>query len=114
MIEMYCVRCNEVFADDRTRGYCDACVDAYRGRREQVDAKREPEPGVLVDGVFCKSLECPVTVYAEERDNEQVCGLCGSNEIDAGYGIGTGYGCGSYMYCHDCQSFLDFNEDTGE
>lgn len=44
--------------------------------------------------------------------NRQVCGCCGSDELEPGYGLGTGYGMGSYAFCLGCSRFLDFHEDS--
>ncbi len=51
-----------------------------------------------------------VSVYDEKR-NANVCGLCGSADLVAGYGLGGGGGIGAYNYCQSCQRILDKTED---
>lgn len=51
-----------------------------------------------------------VSVWDEERQRN-VCGLCGSDELEAGYGLGGGGGVGGYNWCRGCQRILDKTED---
>jgi hypothetical protein len=111
MSECDCIRCGCGFLSERLRGYCDDCVEAHNGIREKVAEKQNPYPGVHVDGKFAKSLECPESVFDEETMTAH-CGLCGSEEIEQGYGLAGGYGCGSYRFCNECYAIMDFNEDT--
>jgi|HubBroStandDraft_4_1064222.scaffolds.fasta_scaffold00070_51 hypothetical protein len=105
-----CVRCNNHFGSDLFRGYCDNCVGLFKKERKKVHRAQRPSPGVFADGKFT-TCACPASVYDPIRETN-VCGLCGSEELDTGYGIGTGYGCGSYNFCTDCDNFLDFSEDA--
>lgn len=52
----------------------------------------------------------PVTVYDEAR-NANVCNLCGSADIQGGYGLAGGGGIGVYNYCNGCQRVLDKSFD---
>lgn len=54
-----------------------------------------------------------VTVWDDDRQRN-VCGLCGSAEIEPGYGLAGGGGCGSYNFCRGCYRVLDKSEDKGE
>lgn len=78
-----CIRCGNIFRSHRFIGYCLKCQSAFGH-----------------------------TVY-DKSQNKNVCGLCGSSEIESGYGIGSGYGMGSYNFCNECDTFLDFSEDQG-
>lgn len=51
-----------------------------------------------------------VTVWDEQRQRN-VCGLCGSADIHAGYGLGGGGGIGAYNWCNGCKRILDKSED---
>lgn len=52
-----------------------------------------------------------VSVWDEERQ-ANVCGLCGSDSLHAGYGLGGGGGIGAYNWCNGCQRILDKKEDV--
>lgn len=52
----------------------------------------------------------PVTVWSETLERN-VCGLCGSADIEAGYGLAGGGGCGMYNFCNRCQRVLDKSPD---
>lgn len=52
-----------------------------------------------------------VTRWDEERQRN-VCALCGSADITAGYGLGGGGGIGTYNWCGGCERILDKSEDT--
>lgn len=54
-----------------------------------------------------------VSVYDPER-NANVCGLCGSADLEAGYGLGGGGGIGAYNYCQSCERILDKRLDTSD
>ena len=55
----------------------------------------------------------PVTVYDETR-NANVCNLCGSADVEAGYGMAGGGGPGVYNFCNGCQRVLDKSPDSDE
>lgn len=112
-MNLTCERCSKPFDAVAFRGYCDNCQAFFRSVRDQVHRAQRPAPGVLADGKFRPEDECPHTVYDPVRQ-ANVCGLCGSDQIEMGYGLGTGHGMGSYNYCMECYSFLDFSEDGGE
>lgn len=106
-----CVRCEQTFEAEPFRGYCDECLSAYQANREGVHARQRPAPGVIADGKFSDEKLCPVSLTHPVL-GEQVCGICGSSDIEQGYGLGSGYGMGSYTFCQDCYAFLDFSEDN--
>lgn len=54
--------------------------------------------------------EKAVSVFDEDRQ-QNVCGLCGSSDLTAGYGLGGGGGIGGYNFCNGCQRILDKSED---
>lgn len=111
-MKLVCIRCNATFEPAVRRGYCDECVGWYQLGRTLVHMKQRPEPGVIADGKFLDGQrDCPCSVHDPVSD-QLVCGLCGSDELEPGYGIGSGYGCGTYTFCFGCNSFLDFHEDA--
>lgn len=112
-MNMQCVRCETNFDDATFRGYCDGCKLHFTEVRQKVHARQRPQPGVCADGKFAEPKECPQSVL-EPFTGRYVCGLCGSDELEPGYGIGGGYGMGSYNFCGGCNNFLDFSEDAGE
>lgn len=111
-MNLVCVRCSQSFHAGMLRGYCPACVKHFREQRKAIAEKQHPSPNVLLDGKFADAKECPKSVSVPEKKRE-VCGLCGSDSIDPGYGV-TGYGFGSYDYCLGCETFLNFHEDKGD
>ena len=110
---LQCERCLNNFEAEIFLGYCEACKSAFAANREGVHAKQRPMPGVFADGKFSDERLCPKSVV-NPLTEESVCGLCGSDELDAGYGIGGGYGLGCYNFCTECGTFLDFCEDRDE
>jgi len=56
------------------------------------------------------SHKIPSTVYDEDR-NANVCNLCGSADVEAGYGMAGGGGPGMYNFCNGCQRVLDKSTD---
>lgn len=110
-MNLKCERCDKPFDNSTFRGYCDECIVFFRSVRDQVHAAQHPAPNILADGKFRPGKECPHSVY-DPVAQANVCGLCGSAEIEAGYGLGTGYGMGSYNYCLGCDNFIDFSEDV--
>ena len=108
---MKCIRCQQEFDCNIHRGYCDDCVSAFRLTKEGVCEKQRPAPNVFADGKFAdENATCPVSVNDPVSGN-RVCGLCGSADLEPGYGLGSGFGIGCYMFCCGCDSFLDFCED---
>ncbi len=108
-MEFICIRCNSEFDAANPRGYCDACVAHFAEVRSGIHRRQRPAPGVICDGKF--SEDCPQTV-TDPITQKLLCGLCGSDEVEMGYGLGSGYGMGSYQFQQNCNSFLDFHEET--
>ena len=108
-MEMTCLRCDETFDSGVFRGYCDECVDFYRGVVKEVRERENPAPGVMCHGKFTNE-PTPETVFDPIR-GKAVCGICGSEDVDPGYGFAAGRGIGAYMFCNDCYAFMDFCED---
>lgn len=108
-MELNCIRCAAAFDAPRKIGYCPDCIQHFADVRDGVHARQRPAPGVICDGKFADEKECPQTI--ESETGRQACGLCGSEEVEAGYGLGSGHGMGCYNFCTDCNSFLDFSED---
>ena len=106
-MELNCERCGEVFDSGLFRGYCDECVEFFDGQIELIHKRSNPSPGVHCVGRFNEGMEHPHTVFSGVAN---VCGCCGSDQIDPGYGYAAG-GLGTYNFCHDCGKFLDFSED---
>ena len=111
-MNLTCTRCDGAFEADRFRGYCDTCVDVFRADRRRVNQCQHPTPDMYLDGTFARE-PCPRTVI-DPAGPRSVCGLCGGDQIEPGYGIGSGYGMGCYNFCLDCNTFLDFVEDRDE
>lgn len=80
-------------------------------------AKRAPEEEVMINGCrFCHQREPDaeaVSVWNDEL-NRNVCGLCGSAELEPGYGLAGGGEIGAYNFCHGCQRVLDKTPDQQE
>lgn len=112
-MNLTCERCEQPFEHSTFRGYCDDCREHFAGVRESVHAKQLSQPGVIACGQFAEQQDCPRTAW-DPVSNLNCCGLCGSPNVEAGYGFGGGYGLGSYQFCFDCNNFLDFSEDTDE
>ena len=47
----------------------------------------------------------------DEATGRNVCGLCGSADLQPGYGLGGGGGIGAYNWCQNCERILDKTED---
>ncbi len=107
-----CQNCDKEFEAAIFVGLCTDCVEEHAEDRERVHAMQHPAPGVCADGKFTDK-KCPSSVF-DPVSGQNVCPLCGSSEIEAGYGLGGGYGMGSYNFCAECNTFLDFCEDTDE
>jgi ribosomal protein S27AE len=112
-MNLTCERCQKPFDNATWRGYCDDCLVFFQSVRDRVNKAQHPEPNVCADGKFAPESDCPHSFYNPVADR-QACGLCGSTEIEQGYGLGSGHGMGVYMWCNDCEHFLDFSEDRGE
>lgn len=105
---MQCERCKQPFEGDTFVGYCPGCVDFHRNAKRELAAIQNPRKGMHLDGEFIKpdaepgpkSVMDPVT-------RDMVCGLCGSKEIEPGFGLGTGYGMAVYNFCEGCNTFID-------
>lgn len=106
-----CINCECDFDAERRRGYCDACLAALNERREYIASCQRPAPGVFVDGKFVGKRLRPSSI-TDPVSGRQLCGLCGSEDVQHGYGLGTGYGCGVYLFCEECYAFMDFSEDA--
>lgn len=109
-MNLECVNCEQTFEATRFRGYCDTCIEGFGKQREHIHKRQRPGPGIIADGKF--AIVSPQSVY-DPVAQANVCGLCGSPEIEMGYGLGSGYGMGSYNFCGECNNFLDFSEDLG-
>lgn len=111
--ELHCARCSKTFQGDTLVGYCAECQDHFHDQKQIIRARQRPFKGVFADTAHT-DLECPKSVRGPGET--VLCGLCGSDALEMGYGIGTGYGgMGVYNFCNGCNSFLDFCEDgTGE
>ena len=113
-MNLTCQRCQREFDHPIPRGYCTDCLAHFAGVRDVIDQHRNPMPGVHLDGKFAAVKECPQTMQCPVTDKE-ICGLCGSDELEPSYGVGSGYGvCGSYVFCCECNHFLNFIEDADE
>ena len=106
---MKCGRCDEKEAEPGTL-YCFECKESFRGERGAAQDRVNPMPGVHAVGKFNKG-ESPKTFF---NGVANVCGMCGSDEIEAGYGFAGGFGLGVYQCCMDCYAIMDFSEDSGE
>lgn len=108
---MECIRCGQEFHAWPPRGYCDPCKAVFLERRELIHSKQNPAPGVHACGKFTKQ-EGPRTYYDADR-GVNACGLCGSPDLEMGYGFAGGMGLGGYTCCTECYAILDFSEDPG-
>ena len=109
---MTCIRCEAEFDSGIKRGYCDECLSLFRERQILKHGKQHPAPGVRVTGKFLDPKECPCSIENETGDGI-ACGLCGSESLQPGYGFAGGYGLGSYQFCEECNTVIDFFEDLG-
>lgn len=108
-----CEKCQASFDASEFRGYCDACVQLFRDQKKAISDRQNPMPNVCLDGKFIDQKECPKS-FVNPLTEESNCGLCGSDELEPGYGLGAGYGIGVYNFCFGCNTFLDFVEDSDE
>ena len=108
-MNLECIGCEETFEADTFRGYCPECLEGFAAQRRHIHERQRPAPNVIADGKFTKG-DSPKSC-TDPVSGRQVCGLCGSDEIEPGYGLGSGHGMGSYTFCVGCNSFLDFVED---
>jgi hypothetical protein len=108
-----CERCEKAFESPAFVGYCPECAEWFRGGKKVARDGANPMPGVHACGKFQSDDRCPKTVLNPVTE-ENVCGLCGSDEIEPGYGFAGGFGLGVYNFCTACNTVLDFSEDSGE
>lgn len=67
------------------------------------------EPSLLADGKFRDPADCLRTL------DGGACPRCHSAAaLYHSYGLGSGYGIGSYSHCGECEIFLDFVPDAVE
>lgn len=109
MMNLKCIECEAEFEGARFRGYCDDCIQAFAQKREKVHRCQHPAKGICADGKF---VEGSAQTCLDPVSKKEVCGICGSSEIEPGYGLGSGYGIGSYVFCEECYAFLNFCEDA--
>lgn len=107
---MTCERCTTEFVTETFRGYCSDCIGFFTTTREKVHRCQRPGPGIFADGQFADPNDVPRSVFNHDT-NKETCGLCGGTDLEPGYGIGSGYGMGSYTFCEECGAFLNFSED---
>lgn len=112
-MNLECIKCAASFAAAEFVGYCPSCVEQFRAAREAIRRKQRPAPGVCADGQFDDPENGPRTVQ-DPVSAREVCGLCGSDELEPGYGLGSGYGIGVYTFCCGCNTFLNFSPDGDE
>lgn len=112
-MELICDRCKGPFDAPTARGYCSGCCEWFRSNKRYAAEKANPSPDVHLTGQFNHPECCPRSFAAPESEG-QVCGLCGCAELEPGYGFAGGYGLGSYVYCTECHTVLDFHPDTDE
>lgn len=66
---------------------------------------------------ICKAVDQQIDQKAvtlwDQESGMIHCGLCGSIEIEPGYGLAGGGGVGAYNFCHGCNRVLDKSEDNG-
>ena len=104
---MKCGRCEESDAESGTL-YCFECKEHFRGNRKKAHDRANPIPGVHCVGKFIKD-ESPKTFY---NGVANCCGMCGSSEVEGGYGFAGGFGLGGYNCCMECYAIMDFFEDV--
>ena len=110
-MNLICNRCEVSFEGPAPIGYCPDCITHFHEVQRNVNRKQLPAPGVCADGKF---TDDPGPCSFEDRSGRAVCGMCGSDELSPGYGLGTGRGIGSYTFCKGCNTFRDFVEDADE
>jgi hypothetical protein len=108
---MLCYRCEKEEAKHEC-AYCEECLTFFAEQHEGIHRKQRPAEAIYADGQFAKPEDSPVSFITDI--GETACGLCGDKAIESGYGLGSGFGIGSYNFCNNCGAFLDFCEDTGE
>lgn len=109
---LYCINCGNEFVNYRVVGYCSKCLADYDAMRAGVHQRQRPEPGAFADGKFAEPIQCLQTIPIREAAiGGNVCGRCGSDDLNQGYGLGSGYGIGTYIFCGECHEFLDFSPD---
>lgn len=112
-MELTCKRCHSTFDSGVTLAYCEECRRFFHEQQIMRINAQNPRPGLHITGKFLEPRQCPGTTWCDVSDS-QICGLCGSDELDTGYGYAGGYGLGCYNYCMACNSVLDFCEDMSD
>jgi NMD protein affecting ribosome stability and mRNA decay len=109
-----CQKCGEEFENANTIGYCDDCRASYdakqRARSERQETATQAAGAFHIAGKWGDAKESPRSAW-DEISQRQVCGMCGSSELEPGYGYAGGFGLGSYQFCLDCCVVQDFSED---
>jgi hypothetical protein len=115
MKSLTCQRCRNPFEAETTIGYCEGCQQHYAAQAFRVRKAQRPMPHIMADTSFLKPADCPHTVTESSGGRGRIlCGLCGSGSIEAGYGLVPGFGCGTFYYCCNCGTYLDFSPDVNE
>lgn len=109
-----CQKCDSEFENANVVGYCESCREDYaRMRQERHDKQAvatEAIGAIHIAGRWGDPKESPQSAF-DEISQRQVCGMCGSDELECGYGFAGGFGLGSYMCCCECWTIQDFHED---
>lgn len=101
--------CGKEFDVSTWRLYCPDCVQEFRDVKKHMSAVRNPTGMHL--NVQCAAGVISPKTGIEPITGHEVCGLCGSTEVESGYGFAGGYGLGVYTFCLGCNSFLNVVED---
>lgn len=112
-MHLKCERCTGEFESPAFVGYCPECAAWFKGGWKVANDAANPAPGVHLCGKFQSEDRCPRTV-TNPHTEEQVCGLCGADELELCYGFAGGFGLGIYTFCGDCHAVIDFSEYSGE
>lgn len=113
-MNLECQNCGESFENAITIGYCPECIADYQAKRQARRDKQQAVTASLgafhVAGKWGDPKETPRSVFCE-ISQRNVCGLCGSDQLEGGYGYAGGFGLGGYNFCLDCNEVQDFSED---
>lgn len=112
--KLECNKCGCEFENAVTVGYCNDCLEAYRAmrqaRRDRQDLATFLAGASHIAGKWGDAKDCPRSAF-DEITQKQVCGLCGCDQVEPGYGYAGGFGLGSYLICLECYEVQDFTED---